>query len=81
VRAAQVREAARLLDMQHVSDEEIVTLEERGRNGTMLTIGPRLFPRSLPPSLAPRQHLIDRDGFSTPAAEWAAGAPPNEGGE
>lgn len=66
--AAQVREAARLLDVAHTPDGELVVLEERGSHGAMLTIGPSLFPRSLPMSLAPREHLIARDGTSAPQA-------------
>lgn len=63
--AAQVREAARLLDVVHAPDDEIVDLETRGTEGVLLSIGPRsLYERAKPVSLLPRLHLIARDGTS-----------------
>lgn len=63
--AAQIREAARILDVQHAPDEEIVALVELGSDGSMLRIGPIVFhERSKPASLCPKRFLIDRRGCS-----------------
>ena len=63
--AAQIREAARLLDLQHAPDDETVYIEEHGAAGALIRIGPfRLNERSLPLHLVPARYLIARSGES-----------------
>lgn len=63
--AAQIREAARLLDVQRTPDEEVVNLVTV--DGTaQLRVGPLpLYERALPLSLTPKRWLIDPAGAST----------------
>jgi hypothetical protein len=64
VTAAQVREAARLLDQQRTPDEEVVNLIVLD-GAAQLRIGPLpLYERPLPLSLTPKRFLIEPDGSS-----------------
>lgn len=66
MRAAQVREAARLLDVQRTPDEENVILGQLVSERVELRIGPCLLrsERALPLSLTPKRYLIDPLGGS-----------------